>query len=68
MIIFFIKHYVLCFTGAFLRYIIFNIKAFILNKKMSFKYYWNYKEQPDKELLDAIIGFFTLGVILSLIF
>ncbi|MBA5792434.1 hypothetical protein H3159_06565 [Flavobacterium sp. xlx-221] len=65
----FLRHYLFCFLGASFRYL-FDFLKYKLTKKTPkpiFKSYRNYEESPDVEMIDAIIGFITLGILLMII-
>lgn len=64
-----IHHYVICFFGALVRYLLdfFTSKVPKDGKKMSFKEYHNYDEKPDIEMLDAIVGSIFCGILLIFI-
>lgn len=52
---------VLFFAGAVVRYMF----DFVKYKNSScFKEYHNYNEKPELEMLDAIIGFFIIGILI----
>lgn len=69
IILIFLRHYLLCLIGAFLRFILdLVLNTFKKEPILSFSWYWNYKVNPQNELKDAFIGFIFLGIILSIIF
>lgn len=63
----FLRHYILCFFGALVRYSLDCLtgKKKKEGKKITFKDYRNYDEKPDVEILDAIVGFIIFGIIIS---
>lgn len=66
MVAFFLRHYIFCITGAVTRYIMdYIFKRH--SKKVRFSNYRDYKEDPAKEFLDAILGSFVLGILVSLL-
>ena len=68
IILIFLRHYLFCLIGAFLRYI-FNIIVSLVKKEpiLSFSYFWNFKTNPENELKDAFIGFIFLGILISIL-
>ena len=62
------RKYLFLYLGASFRYffdfLYFKIKGD--KRKLNIKDYYNYNEQPDKELIDGIIGFFVLGCLIAI--
>lgn len=67
MLQYIIGHYIFCLAGASIRYTIDKILN-KNNKKLSFKTYSSYHQDPAKEFLDAIIGFVIIGALGAIIF
>ncbi len=63
----FLRHYVFCLLGALVRF----LWDLVMNKfkkrpqVIKFKDYRNYSENPDTEMIDAIIGFIIFGAIIG---
>ena len=66
----FFMHSLICFIGAFIRFLFFRIKNLkkVEKENIKFKEIRNYKEKPDVEMLDAILGGVVLGVLLLVVF
>ncbi len=68
LFIIFFRKYLFLYLGASFRYffdfLYFKIKGD--KNKLSIKDYYNYKEQPDNELIDGIIGFLVLGSLIAI--
>lgn len=62
----FLRHYIICFFGALVRYFLDVCKLKKTGKKIRFKEYRNYSEKPDVEMLDAIVGSIVCGILLIL--
>lgn len=65
-----LRHYLFCFLGASVRYLLnrfitFNRKN---KKKLKFSEVWNYEKNKENQILDAVIGFFVLGLIYYIVF
>lgn len=64
----FFRKYLFLYLGAsfrcFFDLLYFRIKGD--KRKLNIKDYYNYNEQPDKELIDGIIGFFVLGCLIAI--
>ena len=68
MVAILIRHYLFCSIGAAFRFSIEKLKSLGSKKRtLTFKQIYDYKRQPENELLDAIIGFLILGLTLTLI-
>jgi len=61
----FFKHYIFCVAGAVTRCAADTI--FKKGLKKPLKSYWDYKEKPDKEFLDAVLGCFIIGALAAAI-
>ncbi|GEM_PF-5097091 len=70
MIGFVLRHYLFCFLGSTVRYL---LKRFVaMNRKnknkLKFSEVWNYEKNKENQILDAVIGFFVLGLIYYIVF
>lgn len=69
MLKYFLSHYVFCLTGALTRFLFYKIKnVFRKDENKVFKDFYFYKEKPDVEMTDAILGSFVLGIIVYILF
>ncbi len=68
MVTIFIRHYLFCSVGAAVRFFIEKLKSLQSGKRTpKFKQIYDYRKNPENELLDAIIGFLILGLSLTII-
>lgn len=65
-----LRHYLFCFLGASVRYLLNRFVTFNRKnkKKLKFSEVWNYEKNKENQILDAIIGFFVLGLIYYIVF
>lgn len=67
LITYFLRHYIICFFGALIRYIFDRLLFLLKNKSfvITFKEYRDYHEKGDQEFIDAIIGSIFLMIVIG---